>query len=104
MARRHITPFQRSVTDWRTEATKVWKDFLDAWPLEKLEHMTLEEYAIGTDEHTFSWWLECGTLSLCSLGDSSPDKYGIYFSQKTKGYWVDHRLDPDPLVSFERLG
>lgn len=103
MARRHITPFQRSVTDWRTEATKVWKDFLDAWPLEKLEHMTLEEYAIGTDEHTFSWWLECGTLSLCSLGDSSPDKYGIYFSQKTKGYWVDHRLDPDPLVSFERL-
>lgn len=51
----------RSTQEWRDASLVEWKAFLEAFPLDKLSEMTLEDYIIGTGSKTFCWGLEIGT-------------------------------------------
>ena len=54
------------------------QDFLDCWPLEKLQSMTLEEYTDTNRENSFCYWLEHITRDLGSIVGGSSYKFGIY--------------------------
>ena len=81
--------------DWRVEL-KTWlkihsktmpsdmkgvqQEFLERFPKEKLSEMSLEEYAIGTDQAKDSYcnWLERRTEKLGSIRGGSAAKFGVY--------------------------
>jgi 5-methylcytosine-specific restriction endonuclease McrBC GTP-binding regulatory subunit McrB len=57
---------------------KLKQQFLDYWPLEKLQNMTLEEYTDTNRENSFCYWLEHITRDLGSIVGGSSYKFGIY--------------------------
>jgi 5-methylcytosine-specific restriction protein B len=57
---------------------KLKQEFLDYWPLEKLQSMTLEEYTDTNRENSFCYWLEHITRDLGSIVGGSSYKFGIY--------------------------
>jgi hypothetical protein len=57
---------------------KLKQEFLDHWPIEKLEQMTLEEYTDTEREDSFCYWLEHITRDLGSIVGGSSYKFGIY--------------------------
>jgi hypothetical protein len=57
---------------------KLKQEFLDYWPLEKLQNMTLEEYTDTNRENSFCYWLEHVTRDLGSIVGGSSYKFGIY--------------------------
>ncbi len=54
------------------------QNFLDVWPIEKLEQMTLDEYTNLDKESSFCYWLEAKTTTLGSIWGGSAYKFGIY--------------------------
>jgi hypothetical protein len=54
------------------------EEFLDHWPIEKLEQMTLEDYTDTERENSFCYWLEHITRDLGSIVGGSSYKFGIY--------------------------
>lgn len=60
------------------------KQFLEKWPLEKVETMTLEEYNKIDDKDTFCYWLEYKTRDLINIsGQANSFKFEI-FERKDK--------------------
>jgi 5-methylcytosine-specific restriction enzyme B len=53
-------------------------EFLQRFPLGKLEDMTLEEYAGGKASDSFCYWIEFKTDSLGSIAGGSASKLGIW--------------------------
>ncbi|WP_299390565.1 EVE domain-containing protein [uncultured Gelidibacter sp.] len=53
------------------------QQFLDTWPIEKLERMTLEEYT-NLDKTSFCYWVEAITTDLGSIWGGSAYKFGIF--------------------------
>lgn len=66
-----------------SERDQLWDDFLAAWTVERLEHMTLPEYSKAGDKECFTYWLESRTDSLGSIWGGSAFKFGI-FGRKDK--------------------
>lgn len=56
---------------------KLKQEFLDAWPIEKLEQMTLEQYT-NLDKTSFCYWVEAITTDLGSIWGGSAYKFGIF--------------------------
>lgn len=56
----------------------LWDSFLEAWPLERLETMTLEEYTNLKKDDAFIYWLEARTTDLGSIWGMNAFKFGIY--------------------------
>ena len=54
------------------------QEFLNFWPSDKLETMTLEEYTDTKRENSFCYWLEHITRDLGSIVGGSSYKFGIY--------------------------
>ena len=54
------------------------EDFLDQWPIENLEQMTLEDYTDTKRDNSFCYWLEQITRDLGSISGGSSYKFGIY--------------------------
>ncbi|MDX1279193.1 EVE domain-containing protein [Oceanihabitans sediminis] len=54
------------------------QDFLDTWPIEKLEQMVLEDYTNLDREDSFCYWVEQKTKSLGDIRGGSSYKFGIY--------------------------
>jgi 5-methylcytosine-specific restriction protein B len=52
-------------------------DFLKAWPIERLESITLEEYT-NLDKTSFCYWIEHITSAVGSIKGGSSYKFGIY--------------------------
>ena len=47
----------------RTEDTQEYRDFLAAYPQERLSQLTLDEYCVGKgDNASFCWWIERGLV------------------------------------------
>lgn len=59
-------------------AQALWDEFLQKWPLEKLESMTLPEYTKSGDRDTFMYWLEQRLRALGNIQGGSAFKFGIY--------------------------
>lgn len=57
---------------------QLWDDFLQRWPLERLERMTLAEYSTAGDGECFTYWMEARTDKLGSIWGGSAFKFGIY--------------------------
>jgi len=55
-----------------------WTQFLQRWPIEALDQMTLAQYAQAGDKDSFVNWLETGTDSLGSMWGGSSFKFGVY--------------------------
>ena len=62
------------------EAEKLYKEFQERFPLEKLRELTLEEYTNLDRDNSFCYWLETKTESLGSIWGGSSYKFGIYRS------------------------
>lgn len=43
-----------------SELYKLWDEFLDLWPVRRVEAMTLEEYTKAGDPDSFMNWVEFG--------------------------------------------
>lgn len=54
------------------------QDFLDRWPIERLERMTLPEYTDTNRADSFCYWQEHVTRDLGSIVGGSSYKFGIY--------------------------
>jgi 5-methylcytosine-specific restriction protein B len=57
---------------------KLNQEFLQAFPLEQLPEMTLEQYTDLKRDNSFCYWVESKTKNLGSIGGGSSYKFGIY--------------------------
>lgn len=64
-----------------TKQLDLWNDFLQRWPLESLQQMTLPQYTQAGDKDCFVYWLESLTEPLGSIWGGSAFKFGV-FSRK----------------------
>lgn len=77
------------------ELEKLWQDFLNAWPPDRIKNLTLEQYTNLNRSDSFCYWLEKRTEALGSIWGGSSYKFGIYKRNKTenddtrKGYKTD---------------
>lgn len=75
------------------ELTKLYEEFQQNFPLEKLKTMTLEEYN-NTNKDSFCYWVETKTGKLGSIRGATSYKFGIYkYIQKPRkdgGYKFDN--------------
>lgn len=56
----------------------VWHEFLQAWPIERLRTMRLDEYATSGDKECFIYWLEFRLVDYGSIAGGSAFKFGIF--------------------------
>ncbi len=70
----------------------LWDSFLERWPRNKLNEMTLEQYVSYGDTDTFTYWLETKTRSLGSIQGNTSAKFGIYKRGKSgkPQSWITH--------------
>jgi len=61
---------------------ELWDQFLEHFPLEKLESMTLEEYSQVGSKDSFTWWIASGLDKLGSIWGGSPIKFGVFARKK----------------------
>lgn len=60
------------------EREALWESFLQRWPLERLQEMTLAEYSTAGKDDCFVYWLESRTQELGSIWGGSAFKFGVY--------------------------
>jgi 5-methylcytosine-specific restriction protein B len=65
-----------------TERLTIWNDFLEEWPIERVEKLTLEQYIDVGSHDTFAYWLEHKTKNLGSIRGGDASKFGIYRRNK----------------------
>jgi len=65
-----------------TEQYQLWDSFLQRWPRERLNEMTLEQYVSVDDQDTFTYWLETKAGALGSIKGNTSAKFGIYKRKK----------------------
>lgn len=61
------------------ERLQLWDEFLEAWPLERVRNMSLEEYTNPDRNDAFIYWLEAKLGDLGSIWGGSAFKFGIYY-------------------------
>lgn len=66
------------------EREKLWDEFLEVWPFERLATMSLGEYTKSQDKDSFCYWLKIKTESLGSMWGGSAFKFGIYSRSSTE--------------------
>ena len=72
-----------------SEAEALWDKFLQRWPLENLNKITIQEYTEAGNSDCFSiGWLELVTENLGSIWGGSAFKFGVY-SRKDQREKVD---------------
>lgn len=54
------------------------KEFLETWPLERVQNLTLEQYTDTGNHNTFCYWLEYETEILGRIGGKPSNKFGIW--------------------------
>ena len=65
------------------ELYALWDSFLDAWPIQRLREMSLDEYTNLNRDDAFVYWLEKRTEKLGSVWGGSAFKWGVYRRQNT---------------------
>ncbi|WP_066174427.1 AAA family ATPase [Bacillus marinisedimentorum] len=84
-------------------AKTLHQEFLNEFPLEKIEAMSVEDYALGYKKRdSFSWWLEYNTIPLGSIKGGSAAKHIIYFRKKDKKWHYPSQF-PNVEKAWEQL-
>lgn len=65
-----------------SERLAIWNDFIETWPIERVEKLTLEQYIDVSNHDTLVYWLEHKTKSLGSIRGGDSSKFGIYKRNK----------------------
>jgi len=60
------------------ELNSIWDDFLKAWPIEKVQSMTIDQYSQLDDHNSFTYWLEHRLQPHGSIRGGDSSKFGIY--------------------------
>lgn len=60
------------------EAEELYSTFLNTFPIEKLNVLTLDEYTNLERNNSFCYWVETKTEKLGSIWGGSAYKFGIY--------------------------
>ncbi|WP_282068232.1 EVE domain-containing protein [Olleya namhaensis] len=69
---------KKNKTSMHNELYALKQEFLNSWPIEKLETMILAEYTNLDREDSFCYWVEQKTKSLGDVRGGSSYKFGIY--------------------------
>ncbi|ENU19557.1 hypothetical protein F994_02417 [Acinetobacter bohemicus ANC 3994] len=84
----------------------VLNNFLEQWPLDKVEKMSLEQYVSTGDPTTFTQWIENRTIKLGTIsGPFGSRMFGIYKRRKPdplKGYINDELFTWDKKYGNDR--
>lgn len=86
---------------FNTEDT-LWRDFLQAWPLERLRTMSLSDYTAAGDKETFTYWMESRLDEYGSIWGGSAFKFGIYSRNDTTEKKGDSSLAYDTEYGWYR--
>ena len=98
-----LSAFDSTVEVWRDAANRARTAFLEAWPIERLPEMTLDDYAMGFGRESFCWWLEIGTHDVGSISTFAT-QYGVYWALKVKQYMSMRGVpEPNPEKAFEAI-
>ena len=74
-----------SMTQSQRQAEAARLEFVDKFNWNKLENLTLEEYAIGQpNQDNFCYWVERKLIDLGSILGSTSAKFGVYFASDTQ--------------------
>ncbi len=112
-----------SSNDWRTkritwlkkyspvispELAMLRSKFIEAFPIDELEHLTKEQYALGQGKSTeadgsFCWWLEFGTKTLGSVSGGSVKKWGVWYDQNNKDWEWNKTMAGTTDEAFTRI-
>ncbi len=66
------------------EANKLWDEFLEKWPVDRIKSMTLSEYTNVGNKDTFTYWIESRLESMGSIWGGSSFKFGVYERNNTE--------------------
>ncbi len=79
----------KTMTDDRQ---KLLNTFVQRFPKDKLNQMTLEQYALGHEgsKDSFSYWLEFGTKALGHMSRGASGKHGVWWG-KGQDKWRCHK-------------
>ena len=109
---------QGQVKDWRVELEQ-WlqsnpktipphlatlrQEFVDRFPMDKLDDLSPENYAIGKPD-SFCWWIEFKTDALGGVAGGASQKWGIYWSRGDQEWKWNKSLNSDsPTAAFTKL-
>lgn len=62
----------------------LWDEFLEKWPIDRIENMTLPEYTSVGSKDTFTYWIESKLDQMGSIWGGSSFKFGIYSRSETE--------------------
>lgn len=81
------------------------EEFLQTWPIERLQTMTLEEYTNLNKKDSFCYWLEQRTNDLGGITGGSSFKFGIYKRNNTdKQITTSNALTDGVYAWFDKYG
>ena len=91
--------FQRSYNDAEHQR------FLEQYPVERLEKLTLDEYCLGKDaqNENFCWWLERGLEKVIGRYSPGTSRGHIIYKHKEGGFYISSHLDdlpPEEALSY----
>ncbi len=76
------------------------KAFLNEWPLERVNAMTLEDYTNSDRETSFIYWLEKRTENAGSIWGGSAFKFGIYKRKNTEKFVEKKSVKTDGVYAW----
>ena len=90
---------------WRDARTQSRNQFLEEFPLESIESLTLEDYCIGQlTKENFCWWIERGLESFGRYFPGSSVNYYVYFNKAEQRYKTLKRYeDPETALTDVKL-
>ena len=77
----------------------VYSSFHQAWPVERIQKMTIEEYANLADKDSFCYWLEYGSKELGQIGGTALHKFELWRPRYQKDF-KDQRFSHDGLYAW----
>jgi len=83
----------------RNELNSIWNDFLKAWPIEKVQSMTIDQYSQLGDHNSFIYWLEHRLKPHGSIRGGDSSKFGIYNYRKPP---KKTHIDTDDSYAWQR--
>lgn len=82
-----ISSFEKSYNENNEKDEKLRQEFINKFPLEELQTLELERYALGKQPDNLCWWLEFNTIPLGSIRGGTALKFKIYYSNK-ENKWI----------------